>query len=473
MPPPGRLPPGCLPRGLTAGVARFIAAHRLLEPGQPVLCAFSGGPDSTALALTLLELDYRVVLGHVDHGWRASSGLDAEHCRSVASELGLAVEVVRLPVPPAGEAAAREARYRALHDMARTRGVTAIATGHTLDDDAETVLLRLHRGGTPLGIPPRRGRVVRPLLGVRRDQTAALCQRVGVAVLTDPSNADERYARNHLRHRVLPGFGSEGVEALAALGDETRAARRHLEALVDAAWAGCARSVTSRRHRGRQVRLDRRVLAGLPPRVAAGVLRRGLSGLVAPDLVSSRLVADLAGRALSRTGAQLDLPGGWVAWSEPDALVLGLPEPDAARPPVALRCPGRTPLPEWGLSVLVEVVALPTPLDLASLGAAGLGPASPQEAVLDAQAAQGPLQVRPRRPGDRYRPLGSPGSRKLQDVLVDLKVPRRERGQVPVLCCAGRIAWVVGHRIDHAFRLTPASRSALRIRVMDGGEDAD
>ena len=142
------------PEAVAAG---FIASESLLQPGDVVLAAFSGGPDSTALALVLQSLGYRVVLGHVDHRLRLESSADADHCRGVATSLGLPIEVARLDLPPAGEAAARTARYAALEELRRRTGATMIATGHTLDDDAETVLLRQARGGFPLGIPPRRG----------------------------------------------------------------------------------------------------------------------------------------------------------------------------------------------------------------------------------------------------------------------------------------------------------------------------
>ena len=433
-----------------AGVAAFIASAGLLEPGQAVLAAFSGGPDSTALALILRDLGYQVTLCHIDHAMRAGSRDDARRATAAGTLLGLPIEVVRVPVAPRGEAAARRVRYEALEAVSQARGLPAIATGHTLDDEAETVLLRLHRGGTPLGIPPRRGRVVRPLLTMRRRDAAELCRRRGIPLVTDPTNRDETIARNHLRHRVLPGFGDEGVRALAALATRTGLERQRLDASVDRAMEALARPAGAR---AGAVRLDRRALALLPQPVVAGVLRRELAALGVE--ASARLVADVASKVLPRTGACLDLPKGLLAWAEPLDVVLGRPCGCAVPEAVTLAVPGRTLLPQWGLEVLVEEV--PPPQRFAG---------GPGEAVLDRQAARGCLELRSRRPGDRYRPLGSPGSRKLQDVLVDLKIPRGARDRIPVLCCGGRIAWVAGHRIDEAFKVTEASEAALAIRLL-------
>jgi tRNA(Ile)-lysidine synthase len=418
--------------------------------------AFSGGPDSTALALILLRLGHDVVLGHVDHAMREGSEGDARHCGQIAGRLGLPFLLRRLATAPSGEASARAARYDALEQMRREAGATAIATGHTLDDDAETLLLRLDRGGYPLGIPPRRGLVARPLLAMRRAETAALCASAGVPVLTDPTNADEAFARNRIRRRVLPALGDPGVLALADLARRTRAAveRRDVEV---AAWLESA-SVLD----GDGLRLDRAALETAPEALRRGVVRRGL-GLLGLE-PSGRLVADICARVVAVPRGRLDLPGGYAAWSSAGEVFVARPPAREPLPSVSLLLPGRTLLPAWGLAVEVAVIAPPPDPCTAAARAAFSGP-GPWEALLDASSVTGPLVLRPRQPGDRYRPLGAPGERKLQDVLVDAKVPRGLRDRVPLVTCDGRLAWVVGHRIDDRHKLTPASTAALAVRV--------
>ncbi|MEX0789738.1 MAG: tRNA lysidine(34) synthetase TilS, partial [Actinomycetota bacterium] len=151
--------------------ADAIARHQMLLPGERVLAGFSGGADSTAMVLLLKELGYEVILGHVDHGMRPCSSDDARHCRAVARRLGLEYSESRVQVEPATQAEARRVRYAALQRMAAAGGAGRIATGHTMDDQAETVMLRLDRGGYGLGIPPVRDNIVRPILNLRRKDT--------------------------------------------------------------------------------------------------------------------------------------------------------------------------------------------------------------------------------------------------------------------------------------------------------------
>jgi tRNA(Ile)-lysidine synthase len=398
------------------------------------------------------------VLGHVDHAMRADSAGDARHCEAVAGALDLPIEVVRLGEAPANEAAARSARYEALERMADRLGASVIATGHTLDDDAETVLLRMGRGGFPLGIPPRRGRVLRPLLSMRRMQAAELCAARGVPVLTDPTNLDERFARNRIRLRVLPLLGDDGVLELARLAGASREAKARHDAALDRLAAALVRCPAP----GTELALDRPGLAALPGHLREGVLRRVLQSLgIEP---SGRLVRDLSVKLVGVPGARLDLPGGLVAWAEPEEVLAGRPlAPPAAPAAAPVGVPGTTRLPDWGIEVLTEVLVPPPIPGRGATGATGA--TGVWEALLDGAAARAALAVRSRQPGDRYRPLGAPGARKLQDVLVDRKVPRAVRDRVPLLTAGGSLAWVAGHGIAHDFRLTAASVSALRVRI--------
>lgn len=433
-------------------MAATIEVHGLLSPGQRVLAAFSGGPDSTALAIVLAVLGYEVVLGHVDHGMRPDSGAEAAHCRVLAAALGMdlleaQVSVARRP-GCTGEAVARDARYGALEALRAAAGAEVIATGHTLDDDAETALLRAARGGFPLGIPPRNGRIVRPLLGSRRAQTVAVCAARGLNPVLDPSNTDLTIARNRLRHTVLAHLADDAVVSLAQSATAARAAAAAARAAADAALVGLRGS------EGGRIRLDRAGLAALPAALQAGVVRRCLEDLGLQP--GQRLVADVVAKVVPVTGARLDLAGARAAWCDATWLWLGPPRPTGVLPSVALAA-GWTPAPAWGLQVLV--LRVPPPAD------PRCGPAV---ALLDAAAvdAAGGLVLRSRRPGDRYRPLGCPGGRKLQDILVDRKVPREERDRLPVLTAGGAIAWVAGCPLSHAFRITPGSAAALAVRLL-------
>ena len=424
-----------------ASAAETIERFVMLQPGQRVLVAFSGGADSTALAVLLSELGYQVVLGHVDHGLRPESEAEVDHCREAAARLGCEFLFERVHVDPPTQAEARRVRYAALERMAAAAGAPSIATGHTLDDQAETVLMRLDRGGFALGIPPVRGNVVRPMIGLRRRQIEQVCERAGIPYLTDPSNSNPRYTRVRVRRRLAAMCDAEVLE-LAAAGDQAREQAGALTGI----WSDLVDVQSDRAF------VDRNGLAALEPADAGQILHRTAAAL---DIeLTKHNVRDILGKVLTVTGAQLDLEGGRRAWSERDVLVLGRWTPASVLPSIAVNLPGVTVAGEWGL----QIDAVPVPPS---------SPRSPSryEEVLDAAALCGPLEIRQWRPGDRFQPLGSVGSKKLQDFFVDEGVPRRLRPAVPVLAAGDRIAWVVGHRIDDRVRITPGTERAIRITV--------
>lgn len=437
-----------------ARVAATIARYDLLEPHCRVLVGLSGGRDSTALALLLDTLGYEVVLAHVDHAMRPGSERDTAHCEALAARLGAAFRTVRLGCPPSGEAAAREARYEALEAMARTCGAARIATGHTLDDTAETVAMRLGRGGAAIGIPPRRGRVVRPLIELRRRDTEAVCRTAGAGWIDDPSNDDERHRRNRVRRRAMPALGEAAALRLAAVGTGNAVQAQHRRNRAEALLATAVEIAGSH---GERCEIDRAVLTSLPHPAATDLVRLcmakvGLCG-------SEQVVRDVVAKVATVTGAGLDLGAGMRAWSDAGRVVIG-PAPQALRlPDVALAVPGETVSPEWGLAVVAEEV------DAATRPADGL------EAVVGLAACLHGLVMRQRRPGDRFVPLGGSGRVKVQDLLVDHKVPREDRDRVPVIVSGDEIVWIPPipatspSRVGQRWTVGPQAPGALRLRL--------
>lgn len=422
--------------------AATITRHELLDSGHLVLAAFSGGADSAALCLILRQLGYRVVLGHVDHAMRADSAADAELCRTAATRWGLPIHVTRLEIPPPTEALARRDRYEALQKMAAETGANRIATGHTLDDQAETVKMRLHRGGFGLGIPYKRGSIVRPLLDIRRSATESVCQQTDYLFSTDPTNSDLRYTRNRVRFE-LKQAGDKEILNLARMADASRA---EVEAMTQVALDISTEAVTIEDD---LVFVDRSIAQD--PQSARAVLRMVLAELEID--AGGRLIDDLLTKILPVTGSRLDLPGGMLAWSEPNHLVIGDPTPVGNLPETDVRSSGLTRCPEWRLDIQIE------------RGASVEFTKKSLEEFFDETRLNGPLAIRAWQPGDRFQPLGMQGAKKLQDFFVDLHVPRRSRDGIPILVCGDQIAWVVGHRIDDRFKVTDGSRSAVRIRV--------
>ncbi len=296
------------------GVRRSLAG---LGSGDLVLAACSGGADSLALAAALAfeapRLGLRCGGVTVDHGLQAGSAERARRVAAALTALGLEpVQSVRVtPSGPGGpEAAARAARYEALDAAAARAGAVSILLGHTLDDQAETVLLGLARGSgarSLAGMAARRGRYLRPLLAVRRAQTRAACAALGLEPWEDPHNRDPAYARARVRHQVMPALtGALGpgiAEALARSACQLRADADVLDALAQAEFE---------RLRGGDGAFETGGLAGLPGAIRARVLRAAATAAGCPaGALTARHVAGLDALVTGWHGQRwTDLPGG-------------------------------------------------------------------------------------------------------------------------------------------------------------------
>jgi tRNA(Ile)-lysidine synthase len=302
-------------------VQRTVRAHALLAPHDGVLVALSGGPDSTGLllALTLLrrKLGIRLVAAHVNHRLRGAEA-DGDEAAAAATAAALGVVFVRAELPAdlaRGanlEARARTLRYAALRRLAADQGCGKIATGHTLDDQAETVLMRLIRGSSGRGLgavrPRRADGVIRPLLDCRRAAVEAVVRQAGLTYRLDASNRDPRFLRTHVRERVLPLLAELNpsiVRACANLAAAAGGERRIISEWADAQLAAAAADG----------RLDVAWLLQLAPTLRPLLVRRWLlrAGLT-PRTLTARHAHAVLDLALRRRGrAQAHLPGGWTA----------------------------------------------------------------------------------------------------------------------------------------------------------------
>jgi tRNA(Ile)-lysidine synthase len=421
---------------------RALAAARasgLVEPGRPLLVLLSGGADSVCLLDVARELGAEVSALHVNHGLRAEAGEDEAHCEALCARLGVPLAVERLdPARASGnlQAWARAARYA----LAERHAAGDYAAAHTATDQAETVLYRL--AVSPgrralLGMVPRRGRLVRPLLAATRADARAWCEARGLAWREDPSNADPRFARARVRHEALPVLEALNPRAVEAIAETSRQLRDEAEVL-DAAVGEALARLAGGEVAGLPLPLER--LRGEPPALARLVLRRAAELAGGGEVSLSRADAE-ALLALGGTGGTraLDLGRGLRAVVEYG--LVRFTRAREAEPPAAveLPVPGEARFGAWTVS--------------ARLGAAG-------EAVLDAGALGPVARVRAWRDGDRMRPAGLGGTKTLQDLFVDAKVPRELRRTLPVVEAGGEIAWVAGVAVGERFALPPGSRAA-------------
>ncbi|HEY4913385.1 MAG TPA: tRNA lysidine(34) synthetase TilS [Candidatus Dormibacteraeota bacterium] len=408
-----------------------IQASGLIGSGDRVLVAISGGPDSTALLVAMNRLAFDVAAAHFDHALRAGSDRVADQVRELCARLGVELVTERRTTPmPRGsvQAGARTLRYEFL-ERARARvAADVVALAHTADDVVEGVVLHLMRGcGLPglRGMPATRGVYVRPMLAVWRRDVVEFLDQSGITAYDDPANADHHFARARVRHEILPALERDRP----GIARRFYAVARQASAMQQAV----EREVDSLLGEGMPAAPD---VAQMREPLAVELMKvlYARAGGSQPALSRAHLASMLRLVRGGRGGRGVDLPGGR-----------------------RFRIVGS----------YMEVVARPK---------AGTG-AEIRELRLDVKSCSGcddpdAAHLRPgarlhvgfRRPGLRMRPSVGRGSRKLQDILVDARVPREERDSWPLVFAGDRLAWVPGVAVD-ADLARRAGEPALHVAI--------
>jgi len=454
-----------------------------------VLAAVSGGSDSTALAHVLHALDRAGALTlaglvHFNHHLRATAERDEQFVRDLAASLDVAVYVDGEDVAARArrekrslETAARAARYAAFERARLAAEADRIALGHTRDDQAETVLLRLVRGAGPRGLAamhPCVGRIARPLLDCHRAALRAWLARRALPFVEDETNADVSIPRNRVRAELMTllasRFNPSIVDVLADQAELARGTHAWMETQAAELIARAVRLVDDEGAVARAV--DVSVLASAPVAVQRAVLWRvmretaGRRTIAFQHVEAARRLLDSAvGRVrIDAPGQSLERAGGSVVLTGRGADAAGRP---VAAPPNLFRYP---------LSIPGEVVLSAGVLAASVDGGAILGSENGSDArvaLVRRDLCRGSLAVRNRRPGDRFRPAGLGRRKKLQDYFVDRKIPRAGRDNVPLVVDADdRIVWVAGHEIDAAFRVTDRSQGVVTLTFKAVGGSA-
>ncbi len=402
---------GSSPPGTTTSEPLLDAIRRsaLVTATGRILAAVSGGPDSTALLVALREIGHDVVAAHYDHALQPASAGVAQQVGALCARLGVELleERRRQPLPAGSvQAAARQLRYDFLARAAERAGAETVALAHTADDVVEGVVLHLLRGcglAGLRGMPPRRGAYVRPMLGVWRREIDEFLAGRGIAAHDDPANSNLSFARVRVREQIIPALERDlpGIRK-RLLSVALNAVRWHdsVRRQAEAALASGPPVAAA--------------LESMPEPVAAEVLVllyvRG--GGSEPGLAETHLDAMLAVARSRRGGRGVDLPGA-LRFRSVDGLLEVVPR---VRGTEAYRLDVRP----------CDGCGAPNAMHLRSSN----------------------LAVGGRRPGLRLRPLGGRGTRKLQDVFVDAKVPREERDGWPLVFADGELAWVPGIAVD-------------------------
>ena len=437
-------------RRLTRLSGDVLAHTKPHLPEGRLAVALSGGADSAVCAWAAHRLGDTVRAVHIDHGWPASAALRSA-ALAVAGHLGLRLSVVETEVGsgPSPEAQARLARYQALEDELAPD--EWLLTGHTMDDQAETVLGNLLRGAGAAGlsgIPRRRGRIVRPLLDVTRSETRELAALLGLPWTDDPTNVDTALRRNALRREIIPYLETR-------LNPSFRAALVRLASAIDAdeRMFDAAVGEFSMQIDGSTVRLPAPLLATVPDPVAVRAARRALRQIHHGYPGSSADVATVL--SVARGGRPAELAGSvWVArtgvW-----VTMERSDLEMTLPAVPWALPGGIEVGPWVLEAWLEETR---PVAF---------PLSPFVEVFDGDTMPASVTVRSIEPGDRVAIVG--GTKPLADVLAEAQIPPTRRSDWPVVATDGEVIWVPGVRRAHAGWVGTATRRYLWVRAtMEG-----
>jgi tRNA(Ile)-lysidine synthase len=460
-------------RYLADNVVATITKHSMLSGGEKVLVGLSGGPDSVCLLSVLHSIRERFTLqisaAYIDHGLRPhETGKEIEFCRNLCERLNVPFYTKAIDVKSYAEdrkmnmqEAARQLRYGAFEAISHDIGAGKIALGHTADDQAETLLMRLFRGSGPTGlsgIPPVKKNVIRPLIETGRGEIEKFLEDEKTEYITDSSNLKKNYLRNRIRLSFVPmlrEYNPDIIETLSRTAAIFRDEERYFEIIATKALMKLISRKTDSR-----IELFLAPLEIMDKAIMRRVLRRVIDetkGLRGISFIHIEDIIDLIKSGGS--GDRIYLPKGIRVIKEYSVLILTSETP-VKLGTYSLTVPGEVILKEAGILIKSS---LTTAHELQTQGLnKELRTAS---GVFDADKLKYPLTVRPRKDGDFFYPAGFGRRKKIQDFFVDEKVPRDERDRVPLLVSGNDIIWVAGYRGDDRFKVGEGTDKVVRFEV--------
>jgi tRNA(Ile)-lysidine synthase len=461
-------------------VRKTVARHHLLERGERVLAAVSGGPDSVVLlrVLEILRDEYelKIDVAHLNHGLRGKEAdNEEEFVRLICRKMGVNLFTKKLDIRElqrntgkSVEEVAREARYRFLYQTADEHGAVKIATGHHRNDQAETLLINLLRGSGLEGLkgiaPILDGRLIRPLLYISRNEIIGFLKNQGLSYMTDSSNSDPTFLRNRIRKQLIPElekfYNPQITAGLARTAEIIRVENDYMEGVVGKAlhfWQADERDGRvviplkefSREHEAIQARIVKSLLEEMAP-FPGGISYRHIES-----------VLEMCRKSDART-RRLNLPFGILVEKSHFTLAIRKKGDISIHPPdldnnglveIKVEIPGMAHLNER--KVKVELIEKP---DLSEIKN------HPDAAFMDYGQIEEPLFLRNIRPGDKIELLGSGGTKKLKKYFIDRKIPQCLRKAIPLLADSRSVVCIAGERISQRVRVTETTQKVLKVK---------
>jgi tRNA(Ile)-lysidine synthase len=459
---------------LPSKIRRTIEQYRMIDSGMRVVVGVSGGPDSTALLhiLNILkdELDFRISVAHLDHGLRPESRIDADFVAETAKRLQSEFRIKKMNIFDLAEKlnvsveeAGRRARYQFLEETRISCQADVIATGHHRDDEVETFFLRIFRGSSIkglCGIPPVRGRIIRPLINSDRSEILDFLKQHEISYRIDKTNLEADTDRNFIRNRIAPVIEGRFPHFRAPLKrtmDLIKYEDNFLEREVTKIYAD---SVT---HDAASLTVNMFRLRDLPEAIVARLLLRALHDSFGAEIRwrQSHLRSMSAVIRRDNPSATLHLPNGIELVREYDLIRISrneskeLPRSDF----ITVSGPGRVVAPRLGRTIKFSIFAKAENFHL--------NKSDRTNVYFDADALKFPLVVRTPKPGDRFRPWGTGGTRKLKKILIDLKIPLQQRKRIPLLVKDEEILCILGVRRGSVAPVGLGTRSILMVTLID------
>ncbi len=467
-------------------VTKTIEKYQMLNPGDIIIVAVSGGPDSLCLLDIFNRIRQRLklslIVAHVNHGIRIKeSEVEARFVRLKSFRMNLPFEQLSVSIPTIAqkkglsvEQVGRSVRYSFFKNLLKKYQAHRIALGHHADDQVETILMRLIRGSGMhglRGIPAKRAEFIRPLIECNRQEIEAYCQRKKITYCIDSSNKEPMYLRNKIRHQLLPLLTEEYNPSI----------RNHLLQLQTIVqdelnyWEEKTEQyylkATIKKHSSGIV-LDIKHLIEWPVALQRRIIRKGLGHLKGylADIQFNHVESIRELCMLNRGERYLDLPGNIRVRKSYQTLEIGyashIKKSDRDRNRKTNIWEYELPVckekdyPQIGIKMITEQYDYSE-----SIRSKCLNSIEKNEAYIDYDKLDVPLRIRNRRPGDRFKPLNSKYFKKVKSYFIDLKIPLYKRDMISlVIDNSNRIVWIVGFQIDNRFKITEETKRVLYIR---------